>query len=251
MRNLISNRVTLFFWTPGFRGKQGELYRRVAKAPLPTFISRIRSNQSQRYSNAMRPFNFFWRKWCYRALKNFRSFARCSIIWKLPESLTEIPHWQNLCARRCNRKIWRGRGLTNKEVSYVLASRPVKKLKGQEIMPDSIDVTDKSAGWESCSLKVSIKWESRQMDLKLKVKMDAKRTIPLPPEVKKRLIIIWNWQGQGANYWKAMAMKPLSSATTNYRNFRISIKLFLNKMVWNIVDREMSRPAARFYGEQR
>lgn len=131
----------------------------------------------------------------------------------------------------------RGRALTVKEVSYVLAGPDQSKTEGARdyaLMLTMLKTSMRVS--EACSLKASsIKWSHGRWTLKYKVKGGRERTIPLPADVKKA---IENYllldkdrrkilRSDGA---EAFIFQPI----TNYRTLTFN-KPLSKQMAWNIV----------------
>lgn len=131
----------------------------------------------------------------------------------------------------------RGRALTNKEVSYLLAGPDQCKTEGARdyalillMLRTSLRVG------EACSLRVSsIKWSHGRWILKFKVKGGRERTIPLPSEVKKAIDNYLKLDKDRRKLLKSDGNEAfIFQLITNYRTLHFD-KAISKKMAWNIV----------------
>jgi integrase/recombinase XerD len=131
----------------------------------------------------------------------------------------------------------RGRALTNKEVSYLLAGPDKNTTEGARDYALILLMlrTGLRVG-EACSLRASaIKWNGGRWVIKFKVKGGRERTIPLPAEVKK---VIDDYALLDRNRRKihksdgveAFIFQPI----TNYRTLNFD-KPISKQTAWNIV----------------
>lgn len=131
----------------------------------------------------------------------------------------------------------RGRALTNKEVSYLLAGPDQAKTEGARdyalillMLRTSLRVG------EACSLRVSsIKWSHGRWILKFKVKGGRERTIPLPTEVKKAIDHYLKLDKERRKLLKCDGNEMfIFQPVTNYRTLNFD-KALSKQMAWNIV----------------
>lgn len=131
----------------------------------------------------------------------------------------------------------RGRALTMKEVSWLLAAQDLKKVEGARdhallmtMLHTSMRVS------EVCSLKnSSLKWSHGRWIVRFKVKGGRERSMPLPPEVKKSIDEYLRLdkdrrQTLKSNNQESSIFQPF----TNYRTL-VFDKPLSQMMVFNIV----------------
>lgn len=131
----------------------------------------------------------------------------------------------------------RGRALTNKEVTYLLAGPDQSKTEGARdyalillMLRTSLRVG------EACSLKASsMKWSHGRWILKFKVKGGRERTIPIPPDVKKAIDNYLRLDRDRRKLLKSDGSEAyIFQPITNYRTLNFD-KAISKQMAWNIV----------------
>lgn len=131
----------------------------------------------------------------------------------------------------------RGRALTNKEVSYILAGPDQSKPEGARdyalillMLRTSLRVG------ETCSLRTSsIKWNQGRWILKFKVKGGSERTIPFPADVKKAIDNYLSLDNERRKILKSEGNEAfIFQPITNYRTL-VFDKPLSKQMAWNIV----------------